>query len=186
MGKVTVVTGGSRSGKSGYAEKLAKDTGEKVLYIATAIPFDDEMQVRIKMHKESRPDYWDTYEGFKDLNEVVLAKGDKYNAILLDCVTVLITNIMFSSEGFHEENINHSKMEEIERTIIAELEKLIDATNQRKTQLILVTNEVGSGVVPESKLGRVFRDLAGRVNQFIAKRADNVYFLVSGIPMKIK
>lgn len=188
MGKITVVTGGARSGKSSYAEQIAKGIGldEKVLYIATAIAFDEEMQDRVNKHKEARPKHWETYEGFENLHDIILEKGDKYNTILLDCITVMITNIMFNNGKFDEYNITQEVLDEIESSVTDQLEKLLASANEKKTHLIMVTNEVGSSVVPEAKLARVFRDLAGRANQLIAKGAHEVYLLVSGIPVKIK
>lgn len=186
MGKIIVVTGGARSGKSRYSEQLAKELGERVLYIATATIFDVEMKERVKKHKESRPNHWSTYEGFKDLHKVILSDGGNYHGVLLDCVTVMLTNIMFDHEDFNENNISLDVMGEIEFKVMNQLDYLIEAARHKKVPLILVTNELGSGIVPEGKLGRVFRDLAGRANQFIAKKADEVYLLVSGIPVKIK
>lgn len=186
MGKVILVTGGSRSGKSLFAEELAKKIGCNIMYMATAIPFDDEMKDRIKKHKMHRPRSWFTYEGYKNLFEIVEDMGDQYPGIILDCVTVMITNLMFSYDKFDENNIEQVICDEIEEEIKGECIKLVNAAKEKDTTLIMVTNELGSGVVPESKLGRAFRDIAGRINQTIAKEAEDVYLLVSGIPLKIK
>jgi len=186
MGKVILVTGGVRSGKSSFAEELAKKLGENIFYIATAIPYDEEMRDRIEKHKMFRPKSWNVYEGYKDLYNVIEGRGDKWDCILLDCVTVMITNLMFDYPNFDENHISHGLVEEINYYINEEFEKLLATAKKKNTPTILVTNELGSGVVPESKLGRVFRDLAGKINQTIAREAEDVYLLVSGIPVKIK
>jgi len=185
-GKIVLVTGGARSGKSSYSEELAKKLGEKILYLATAIPFDEEMVDRIKRHKESRPNQWVTHEGFKDLHKVVLSQGKDYDGILLDCITVMFTNILFNYPGFDEDNIQMDILDEIQNIITDQLKCLIEAARNMGITLIMVTNEVGSGIVPERELGRVFRDMAGRTNQIIAHECDEVHFLVSGIPIKVK
>lgn len=186
MAEIILVTGGARSGKSGYSESLAKNLGENILYIATAIPFDGEMKNRIAKHQKTRPKSWETYEGYEDLYKKILTCGEKYDGILLDCITVMITNIMFGHKNFDENNISLDIMDEIELHIKKQLSALMEVVKDVNVPLIMVTNEVGSGIVPESKIGRVFRDLAGRINQFIAQQADSVYLLVSGIPVKVK
>lgn len=186
MGKVILVTGGVRSGKSSYGEELAKQLGDNIMYIATAIPYDDEMQERIKLHKIFRPSNWRTYEGYKDLDKEIEKVEEELDAILLDCVTVMITNLIFDYPDFDENNISNKIFSEIEQHVMKEFKRLLRVVKNKNTTTILVTNEIGWGVVPESKLGRVFRDLAGKINQIIAKEADTVYLLVSGIPMKIK
>jgi len=186
MGKIILVTGGARSGKSTYAEELAKNSGENIMYIATAIPFDEEMEDRIKKHQESRPSEWFTYEGYKDLDIILNEKGDNFQGVLLDCVTVMTTNNIFEYPEFDENNIEIAMLDKIQDFIKNEFIKLIDVAKQKNLTLIMVTNELGSGLVPESSLGRAFRDIAGRINQIIAKQADEVYLLVAGIPVKIK
>ncbi|WP_353893883.1 bifunctional adenosylcobinamide kinase/adenosylcobinamide-phosphate guanylyltransferase [Proteinivorax hydrogeniformans] len=186
FGKLVLVTGGARSGKSLYSEEMAKKLGNKILYVATSIPYDDEMKKRIEDHRNSRPDYWETYEGFKNLHKVLEEKGKDYDGVLLDCITVMITNLMFSEQNFDESKIQQESVDKVEKEISKQLTLLVNTAKEKGINLILVTNEVGSGIVPESKLGRVFRDLAGRANQLLAKRADEVYLLVSSIPVKIK
>ncbi|QUH24436.1 bifunctional adenosylcobinamide kinase/adenosylcobinamide-phosphate guanylyltransferase [Serpentinicella alkaliphila] len=186
MGKVILVTGGVRSGKSLFAEELAKKIGENILYIATAIPYDDEMRERIDVHKMFRPVSWTTYEVYKDLHEVIDSIDNKQDGILLDCVTIMITNLMFDYPSFDENNIGQSIIKEINEYIIDEFCKLLNFLKKRDINIIMVTNEIGWGLVPESKLGRVFRDISGKINQLLAREAEEVYLLVSGIPMKIK
>lgn len=179
-----VVTGGAKSGKSSFAEQKAKSIGNKVLYIATAIPFDDEMKVRIKRHREVRPITWETYEGFLNLPKIIVDKSNDFDCILLDCVTILITNLIFHYNKSN--NIEEAEFNVIEKLVLEEMKNIVNACKTIKSEIIFVTNELGCGIVPENKLSRHFRDIAGNVNQFIAKNANEVYISVSGIPVKIK
>lgn len=182
MNKITLVTGGSRSGKSTFAESLFKDTDD-VLYIATAIITDEEMRDRINKHINSRNNKWTTYEGFKDLEKVI--KATKHNNVLLDCVTIMITNLMFE-KNLDFDNMTMEEVDEIQNKIKLQFENLIKAAREEKKNLVMVTNEVGSGLVPEYKLGRIYRDIAGFTNQHIAKLCDEVYFTACGLPLKLK
>ena len=186
MGKLILVTGGARSGKSTYAENLAKATINGVMYIATSIPFDDEMKERVKKHRARRPTNWGTFEGYMDLKRVFLEKEIPFQTILLDCITIMVTNLMFEFGGFHVENLDEEEINKIEDRILGEITEFLDVANLNTETSILVTNEVGFGIVPDNKLSRIFRDLSGRVNQYIASRADEVYLIVCGLPMKIK
>lgn len=183
MGKIILVTGGSRSGKSTFAEDILKEKDD-VLYIATAIVTDDEMKERIERHKESRNHKWTTYEGFKNLH--IAVKENKKHYILLDCVTVMMTNLLFDREENLEENISRETLDLIYRDIENEFSILLDEVRKGNSNLIMVTNEVGMGLVPEYKLGRIFRDFAGWINQFLAKNSEEVYLVTCGIPLKIK
>ncbi|MCT4617775.1 MAG: bifunctional adenosylcobinamide kinase/adenosylcobinamide-phosphate guanylyltransferase [Marinisporobacter sp.] len=185
MGKITLVTGGARSGKSNYAESLARNSERKVAYLATAIPFDEGMKDRIKKHKQSRPTVWTTYEGYKNLYEMIPKIKEKHEVILLDCVTIMVTNLMFE-EDVNWDEIDHENIDKIEKKIKDQIIKLIEAIRQNELWCIMVTNELGMGIVPENRISRVFRDIAGRMNQMIAKEANEVYFTVSGIPMQLK
>jgi adenosylcobinamide kinase/adenosylcobinamide-phosphate guanylyltransferase len=182
MGKVILVTGGSRSGKSTYAEQLLKDK-EDVLYIATAIVTDEEMADRIEQHKERRNNCWSTYEGYKNLDKAV--KNFKGEYILLDCVTVMTTNLMFEEE-IDFDNIAKDQLHKLEKTIEDQFDLLVEAVKTENKTIVMVTNEVGSGLVPEYKLGRIFRDIAGRINQKLGVLSDEVYLVTCGIPLKIK
>ncbi|AIS51523.1 bifunctional adenosylcobalamin biosynthesis protein CobU [Thermoanaerobacter kivui] len=182
--KLIMVTGGARSGKSEFAEELAlKEGGDNVLYIATSIPFDEEMKERIKRHKERRPPSWETKEAYKNLYEVISKSSAK--VVLIDCLTVMITNFLMEVDLMWEK-ANIEEIDKIESQIAAEVEKILKAKKVFKGDIILVTNEVGMGLVPEYKLGRIFRDIAGRMNKKVAEAADEVYLMVSGIPLKIK
>lgn len=177
---IYLVTGGARSGKSFFAESIYEDISD-VVYIATSKVFDREMKERVKLHKESRSSKWRTFEGSYDLKS---ALGEEKN-YLLDCLTSLISNIMFDLSK-DKEYIDYSLQEKIEDKIMIELENLIDEIKDKKYNLVLVTNEVGSSIVPEHHISRVFRDIQGRVNQRIALLADKVYLVCCGIPVEIK
>ena len=117
MGKAILITGGARSGKSSYAEKLARELGGNVLYIATSIPFDEEMKNRVKKHRESRPSEWDTFEGYRGLGPVISGKGGQYRGILLDCVTVMLTNLLLEYPGIDYDNACYEDFSEAEKAI---------------------------------------------------------------------
>jgi len=179
---VILVTGGARSGKSEFAEKLAYEKGEgDVLYIATSLPVDDEMRERIKRHRERRPASWETVEAYKDLDREILKREKK--VVLIDCLTVMISNLLMEVD-LTWENSTLEQIDEIEDRISQEVDKILIVSNG--VEIIIVTNEVGMGLVPEYKLGRIFRDIAGRMNKKVAEASKEVYLMISGIPVKIK
>lgn len=182
MSRVILVTGGSRSGKSTYAESIF-DERDDVLYIATAIVTDNEMKNRIDKHKRGRNQKWRTYEGYRDLHKAI-ENIDEPN-ILLDCVTIMVTNLLFDKE-LDFDNIAMEEVDRIQDNIKKEFEKLILMAKEKNKVLVMVTNEVGSGLVPEYKLSRIYRDIAGFTNQFIAKLSDEVYFVTCGLPLRLK
>jgi len=186
MNSFTLITGGARSGKSTFAETKAKELGENVAYIATAIAFDDGMKDRIKKHKESRPKNWSTIEKYKDFNEIE-HNEDFLNSdlILLDCITLLVSNQLLES-GLDFDKCPMSDIDILEKRIIEQVEELLMVIKKYNKTFIAVTNEVGMGLVPSYRLGNIFRDIAGRINQRLAQSADEVYMTVSGIPIKIK
>lgn len=186
MKKIVLITGGARSGKSTYAEKLAEETKGRVLYIATSIPFDDEMKDRVKKHKERRPSTWDTFEGYKNLKQVFYNEDLQFDTILLDCITIMVTNLMFDKAGDNLDELNDQDINIMEKEILQEVADFLNEAEKSLKTIIIVTNEIGSGIVPEYKMARVFRDIAGRVNQYIASRAKEVNLVVCGIPIKIK
>ena len=184
MSKVIMVTGGSRSGKSVIAEQKAKEYGKRsVLYLATAIPIDEDMKARIRLHQERRDSEWGTYEGYRDLGEVV--KSTEKNTILLDCVTVMITNIL-CEEDRDFDKLSASDIEKLESEIIKELSNLVKAIRDEDKTLIIVSNEVGMSVVPSYRLGRIFSDISGKANQVLASLSDEVYVAISGLPLRLK
>lgn len=186
MGKIVLVTGGARSGKSTFAEKRAKELGENILYMATAIPFDDEMKDRIKKHQNSRPSNWNTWEGFRGLGDTLTKESSKYDGVLIDCITIMVTNIMLSHDELDFEQMTPEEMDTIEEDIKNEIENLIKGAKTASCDIVMVTNELGCGIVPENPLARVFRDFAGRANQMLGCAADEVYMAVCGVPMKVK
>ncbi|MGH4120322.1 bifunctional adenosylcobinamide kinase/adenosylcobinamide-phosphate guanylyltransferase [Clostridium sp.] len=186
MGKLILVTGGSRSGKSTYAENLAKSFEDEVLYIATCVPFDDEMKDRVRKHRESRPKSWETYEDYRNLKQVYSREEISFKCILLDCITVMIANLIFDLIGENVEELTSEEINAMEKSILNEIKEFIDTADINTQTVILVTNEVGSGIIPDNKLSRIYKDIAGRINQYIALRTDEVYLTVCGIPIKIK
>ena len=171
MKKIMLILGGSRSGKSTYALSLAKKY-KKVAFIATCQGLDKEMRERIKLHKEGRPKHWTTFEEPKDLTKLLGKMNDSFDCILIDCLTLFVSNLVLAGD----------KQEQV----LKKIEELLSVLDKKKVKVILVSNEVGLGLVPANKLGREFRDIAGRVNQMVADKADEVFFTVSGIALKIK
>jgi adenosylcobinamide kinase / adenosylcobinamide-phosphate guanylyltransferase len=179
-----LITGGARSGKSRLAEQFAAQQGDNVLYIATSIVTDDEMAERIAIHQQTRPAQWLTHEGYRDLGKVIRQKNAHCDAIMLECITTMITNLMFDQAGdVPAEAMNFTV---IEQRIMGEIEDLTDACLASPCPVYLVTNEVGFGIVPDNLLARRFRDIAGRVNQLLAAKANEMYLVVSGIELKMK
>lgn len=177
---ITLISGGARSGKSKFANSLFDDKKD-VVYIATSRIEDEEMRQRVEMHKEYRPDSWRTFEGSYSLDSAI---GEEKN-YLLDCITVLTFNILFDTTK-DTENISHETQAEIEVKIFNELSILIEKAKSLNLNLALVTNEVGDSIVPDNHLGRVYRDILGRVNQKVAAICDEVYIVFCGLPMKLK
>ncbi|MPM19411.1 Bifunctional adenosylcobalamin biosynthesis protein CobU [bioreactor metagenome] len=185
MSKIILVTGGARSGKSNFAEKLCIDQNNSTAYIATSIPFDDEMKDRVKKHKESRHQDWKTYEIYKDIYSIIKEISNNHETVILDCVTLLVNNLMFTYD-MDIDKANQEEINELEKYIKDQVKKLIEEIKKTNLYFVVVTNELGMAVVPANKLSRVYTDIVGRINQQIASQSDEVYFVVSGIPMKIK
>lgn len=177
---IILITGGVRSGKSTYGESLYKDLTD-VVYIATSKADDKEMEERIELHKNNRPGEWRTFEANYNL---VQAIGTEHH-YLLDCATVLSSNILFDYTK-DVEYIDYKLQKKVEDIIIGELYQFIDKINNKGYHLILITNEIGNSIVPEHHISRVFRDIQGRINQKIAAISDQVYLVCCGIPVKIK
>ena len=165
--KLTLVLGGARSGKSRHAESLIAALSPPWIYIATAQPGDDEMAARIRSHRERRGADWRTVEAPRDLASALAACGEA--PVLVDCLTLWLSNLMLADANIEEET--------------ARLEMALDAANG---PVVLVANEVGSGIVPSYPLGRRFRDLQGVLNQRIAARAERVILMVAGLPLALK
>lgn len=173
MSKMIFVLGGARSGKSRYAVDSAKKSGKKTVFIATATALDEEMKERIRLHKISRPKAWGLVEEPLNLNGVILGLKPAYHAAIIDCVGLWVSNLLMAD----------MKDGAIEKSI----EELTQSIFKAKVGLmIMVSNEVGGGVVPGDPLSRRFRDLVGLANQKIAAKADEVIVMQAGIPVKIK
>lgn len=177
--KLIFITGGARSGKSSFAEKIAAETDKEIAYIATAQPLDDEMKIRIKKHKEKRPVNWETFEEPIEVSELVNRIGVKKKVILIDCLTLLTSNLLLRKE-------NKVGDFEWQEEVLLEIKKLAVNSYKVPAQVIIVSNEVGMGLVPDNPTGRYYRDILGIANKIIANKADEVFMIVSGIPLKIK
>jgi adenosylcobinamide kinase/adenosylcobinamide-phosphate guanylyltransferase len=185
MGKITFITGGARSGKSRFAEELLNNE-DSVVYVATGIAFDDEMKDRIVKHKSARNAGWKTVEDYKNIDVALkdILKDRKY--ILIDCLTLMVSNLMILDNEIDWDKADIGTIDNLEKEIQAEFGKVLKIAEDFSGETIIVSNELGMGVVPPTPLGRYYRDIAGRINQIAADAASDVYFLVSGIPVKIK
>ena len=182
MQNLTFILGGARSGKSTYAESLAQANGERVLYVATAEILDDEMKRRVEIHQSRRPASWSTLDAPMQVAQTLEnhLQLKSYDAILLDCLSLLTSNILLTlPEDYPEADAWKAVQQELE-PIMAVIRK------HTATQWILVSNEVGQGIVPAYSLGRLYRDVLGRANQFVSANAGTVFYMVAGLPMKLK
>lgn len=169
---VTLLLGGARSGKSRYAQELAASF-QRVVYIATARPSDSEMRARIAQHRRERPSAWKTVEVAKDLDRVLREESAGADLLLVDCLTIYMASIMGRTRGGGTRVRSH-------------IHALCEAIQESEASVILVSNEVGCGVVPPYRSGRDYRDSLGELNQQIAKVADNVVLMVAGLPLSVK
>jgi adenosylcobinamide kinase / adenosylcobinamide-phosphate guanylyltransferase len=172
MAQVILITGGARSGKSRLAEELALGYGTPLGYLATGMAGDDEMAQRIARHRARRGSVWTTIEEPLDLVGAIRAHEGSVKALLVDCVTLWLTNLLLKKGDSAQ--------------ALGEVESLARLTAELNTPLILVSNEVGMGIVPDNALARTFRDLAGEANELLAQAADEVYVMFSGLPLKLK
>lgn len=196
---IVTVTGGARSGKSSFAEKYCMKQADSGLYIATAQAFDDEMRERIELHRAQREDSgfrWTTIEEPIKLADLLAraTNSGEFNSplarepvrpkalapvVLVDCLTLWLTNVLFASEDSETGSIMNDKVE-------LELGRLVSAVSAYPGHLVMVTNEVGSGIVPEYPLGRIYRDYAGILNRKMAEISDLVFLVTAGIPVELK
>jgi adenosylcobinamide kinase/adenosylcobinamide-phosphate guanylyltransferase len=181
---LTLILGGARSGKSTYAELLAPRLGQRVLYVATAKALDDEMRARVANHRARRPADWLTLEAPLVVGAALRASpyAAEADVILLDCLTLLVSNVMLSGGP----DLPEPDVDTAWAGIQAEVEALLEAQRSLGAHLIVVSNEVGLGVVPPYSLGRTYRDCLGRANQVLARIADRVILLVAGLPVDLK
>ena len=179
MGKIILVTGGARSGKSRFAEQYVARVGQHIGYIATAEVYDEEMAFRVKLHRQRRPAEWKTYEAPLDAHVALREAGRECDAILFDCLTLYMSNIICSLDSIADSHQNYSLAKE-------KLDALIDQAKANRGTTVFVTNEVGSGIVPGDHLSREYRDVAGIANQWMARAADEVYLVVCGLAVNVK
>ncbi|MGD2030259.1 MAG: bifunctional adenosylcobinamide kinase/adenosylcobinamide-phosphate guanylyltransferase [Desulfobacterales bacterium] len=172
MKETVLVIGGCRSGKSGYALELAEQIPGQKIFIATCIPHDKEMENRVLRHKKERSRAWTTLEAPVRLPEVILENSQKENVVLVDCLTLWISNLVLEND--HQKNMDEH------------IRKLIQSLEKAECPIILVSNEVGTGIVPENSLARRFRDMAGFTNQKVAACVNQVIWMVAGIPVGVK
>ena len=177
--KLTFILGGARSGKSDYAQRLAEETGKPVTFIATAQALDDEMSARIQKHRAERPVNWDTLE--VPLAISAYTKQIKSEVVILDCITLLVSNLLMPF--VQDDLVNEAPFK---LAVQKEVEELIAAMRGQERDWIIISNELGLGLVPPYQMGRVYRDWLGWANQRLAREADKVIFMVAGIPMVIK
>lgn len=176
---ISIVTGGARSGKSEFAESLIKGDA---IYIATAENYDDEMDLRIKKHVKRREESgikWRTVECLKNFDG--LSGEEKY--VLFDSLGVFVSNIMFSKTA---DDLSDESIEETILVVRKELEKLLDWARENDKELVIVTDEVGMSIIPESKVARVYRDLIGTINKEVAAKCDRAYFVCMGLEVRLK
>lgn len=169
--KIVLVLGGARSGKSTHAQKLAETWWQRPLYLAPAEALDQEMTERVRMHREQRGPKWGCAEEPLDLAGVLRATTPPRDGILIDCATLWLTNVL---------------LKEGEAAVQTRKQELFAALKASPCDVIIVSNEVGMGIVPESALGRTFRDLQGWLNQDLAALADTVLLVIAGLPLKLK
>lgn len=177
--KSTLITGGARSGKSRLAQELARKAGGPVLFVATAEAGDEEMKRRIEAHRKNRPTDWTTIEVTIHIGRNITRNISQAKAVIIDCVTLLINNIFQQHQGATDDLI-------LEKAVEAEIKELIKCVERSKARFIIVTNEVGLGIVPSDGVSRLYRDLLGKANQMLAEYADEVILMVAGIPITVK
>ncbi len=177
--KNILLTGGARSGKSKLAQELATKAGGQVLFVATATAGDADMHRRIEKHQKNRPKGWKTLEATANLGTQIAKNDIGFKTIIIDCITMLVNNIL-------EKYGNNPKAEVLEMAVKSEIDELIECMKKSRASFIIVTNEVGLGIVPGDRVSRLYRDLLGKANQMLATNVDEVYLLVAGIAVPIK
>jgi len=177
---LTLILGGARSGKSAHAQQLARERGgDDVLFVATAQALDDEMTARIESHRRERPAGWRTLEAPRHTGQAI-ARAEPIAVVLVDCLTLLVSNAVLAQAP------ESASAAEAEAAALAEVKELLAAYQSGTASWIVISNEVGLGLVPPYPVGRTYRDALGRANQRLAARADEAVLMVAGIPMKIK
>ena len=183
MKKIVLLLGGARSGKSQYAQELAGQTADEVLFVATATPGDEEMRRRILKHRSERPPTWRTLEAANHVGSRIQQEIGDARLVIIDCITLLVNNIFCQFGDQQFESIEDSV---IGSQVDIEIEELLYCLGQCSCDFIIVSNEVGLGLVPDNRMGRLYRDFLGRANQKLAQCSTEVYLMVAGIPVRIK
>lgn len=174
--QIILLIGGARSGKSHYAQQLAAELGSKVLFVATGQGLDEEMRARIAEHRKTRPRTWRTLETTTGIGKKIEKQIGDADVVVIDCITLLISNLLRTEPDYPE----------AEKIVKAEINELIDVMDRLNASFVIVSNEVGMGLVPENKLGRIYRDLLGKANQLLAGHATEVYLMVACLPVQVK
>jgi len=174
--QIILLLGGARSGKSHYAQQLAVQLGDKVLFIATGEALDEEMQARIAEHRKNRPKSWRTLEIPTGIGKAIEKGIGDAKVVIIDCLTLLVSNLLHGEPDYPE----------AEKKVTSEINELIAAMDKFDASFIIVSNEVGMGLVPETRLGRIYRDLLGKANQLLASHATEVYLMVACLPVRVK
>jgi adenosylcobinamide kinase/adenosylcobinamide-phosphate guanylyltransferase len=174
-----LITGGARSGKSRFALELALKLGEPVLFVATAVAGDEEMRQRIEEHQRARPSAWRTLEVTTHLGSRISQQIGGARVVIVDCITLLVNNILSQYSP-------RTSVSVIEQKVTIEINELVQCINRTDASFIIVTNEVGTGLVLANRVGRLYRDLLGKANQLLARQVGEVYLMVAGLPVQIK
>lgn len=175
---IILIQGGARSGKSSFAELIAQKIGGlDVIYLASGVVTDSEMELRIEKHRQQRPAEWQTVEEAYNISSY-LRKVEQNKTILFDCLTTYLGNLIYKKQ--------EQDFAEMEAEILTEIENILEIARSKDLNLIIVHNETGKGVVPASKMGRYFRDISGRAARLAAEYAEKVYLVQSGLPLEIK
>jgi adenosylcobinamide kinase/adenosylcobinamide-phosphate guanylyltransferase len=181
--RVILLLGGARSGKSRFAQEYAWRSGAKVLFVATAVAGDEDMRLRIQKHKQDRPAEWRTLEAPVDIGRLIELNAGDAKLIVIDCITMLVNNVFSKYDDKQFETISDTVLE---KDVVKEIERLQQCLKKVNASFLIVSNEVGLGLVPNNRMGRLYRDILGRANQMLAQTSDEVFLLVAGIPLKIK
>jgi adenosylcobinamide kinase/adenosylcobinamide-phosphate guanylyltransferase len=187
-GHITLVIGGARSGKSAWADQHAKKSGRQVLYVATATAGDDEMAARIAAHQSQRPASWHTVEEPGNLLRAIQANATPGDTVVVDCLTMWVSNVVMKAIGPTRDvdTMPPTVWTTIEASVVNEAQALLTDARDRDLTLILVSNEVGMGVVPATSVGRHYRDILGRVNQVVGSASDALILMVAGLAVDLR
>ena len=184
--KSILITGGARSGKSRLSLELAQKSGEPVLFVATAVAGDREMHERIEKHRRERPPAWRVLEATSDIGSRIEQTIGDARVVIVDCITMLVGNIFSRHGGQEYQEYKEMDASLLEQQVVAEITGLVECMRKSDATFIIVSNEVGLGLVPANEMGRLYRDSLGRANQMLAGYVDEVYLLVAGIPVNVK